>query len=248
MRRRWIKKRCRSLLHAVARNAENAVMPDKCVFCGTHLHDTESHICRDCYTDLPWINRSCARCAQPVSTMLPAGVHCADCQLRSPPFVAAVAPLMYSFPVDAAIKALKFRRKLYYAPAFAGILAKALPRFSGDIDALLPVPLHWRRHARRGFNQADELCKQLQMRSGLPLIANVMRQRSTPYQSGLDSRQRRHNLREAFVVRGNIDARHILIVDDVITTGETCRQLARRLLDSGAGAVSVLAVARAASF
>ena len=245
MRRRLTGYKCSTLLCAVTRIATNAVMPHRCVFCGTRLYDTELHVCCDCYADLPWINRSCARCAQPVPAALPEGTHCADCQLRPTPFGTAVAPLMYSFPVDAAIKALKFRRKLYYAPAFAALLENELPRLGGDIDAVLPVPLHWRRHANRGFNQAAELCRRVQICRGLPVLVNVIRQRPTPYQSGLDSEQRQRNLRGAFVVRGDIDARHILIVDDVITTGETCRQLARTLLDSGAGAVSVLAVARA---
>jgi ComF family protein len=152
---------------------------------------------------------------------------------------------LYSFPVDAAIKALKFRRKMFYAPAFSSLLEASLLRFPGEIDALLPVPLHWRRQAWRGYNQAAELCRHLQRNRGEQLVSNVFRRRSTPYQSGLDARKRRRNLRSAFVVRGEIKARHVLIVDDVITTGETCRQLAKVLLNSGAEKVSVLAIARA---
>jgi len=55
----------------------------------------------------------------PVAAQLPRGVHCAACQLDAPPFTFAIAPLVYAFPVDAAIKAMKFRRKLFYVPAFA---------------------------------------------------------------------------------------------------------------------------------
>jgi len=180
-----------------------------------------------------------------VDTILPEGVYCADCQLRPPPFGAAIAPLLYSFPIDAAIKALKFRRKLFYAPAFSYLLEASLRRLPAEVDALLPVPLHWRRQALRGYNQAAELCRPLQRNRGEQLLGNVFRSRSTPYQSGLDAKQRRQNLRSAFVVRGEIKAQHVLIVDDVITTGETCRQLAKVLLDNGAEKVSVLAIARA---
>jgi ComF family protein len=115
----------------------------------------------------------------------------------------------------------------------------------GDVDALLPVPLHWLRHGVRGFNQAAELCRPLHRSTGLPVIANVVRRRRTPYQSGLAARQRRHNLAGAFAVRGALRARHVLLVDDVITTGETCSQLARELLAGGVPKVSVLALARA---
>lgn len=178
-------------------------------------------------------------------TALPHGVHCAHCQTNPPPFQAAAAALSYKFPVDAAIKAMKFHRKLHYAPALAHALAIAMQRLPGGIDALLPVPLHWRRQAMRGFNQATELSKPLRRATGIPLLANVLRNRATPFQSVLVAKHRRHNLRSAFSVHGDVTAEHVLVVDDVITTGETCRALASVLLDAGVKNVSVLAVARA---
>jgi ComF family protein len=152
---------------------------------------------------------------------------------------------LYEFPVDAAIKAMKFRRRLYYVPAFGDLLVQAIRKVPNDIDALLPVPLHWRRQAIRGFNQASELANVVRRKTGLPVLRNVVRHRATPYQSGLAAVHRQRNLRAAFVVRGAIPARHVLIVDDVVTTGETCRQLAVTLKDAGAHRVSVLALARA---
>ena len=184
-------------------------------------------MCVGCYADLPWIK---------------------DDIVESPfsmrPLVAIVAPLRYSFPVDAAIKAFKFHRKLYYQPAFSNLLLHASASLPADIDAILPVPLHRWRHLRRGFNQAIELAKPLQQHLGLPLLSNVVRIAATPYQSGLDATQRRRNLKSAFRVQGTITARHVLIVDDVITTGETCRQLAKVLVANGVTKVSALAVAR----
>ena len=147
--------------------------------------------------------------------------------------------------MDAAIKAMKFRRRLFYVPAFARILLQAMENMPGQFDALLPVPLHWRRQAYRGFNQAGELAIALSRKTGLPILNNVFRRRATPYQSGLAAADRQRNLRAAFTVRGTITARHVLIVDDVITTGETCRQLALLVLEEGAEKVSVIAIARA---
>ena len=236
---------CGTGIRQVTKALEDSFMPSRCVFCGTRSPDGEADLCSGCFDDLPWNEMSCNRCAQPVATVLAEHVHCADCQLRPPPFAAAVAPLLYSFPVDAAIKALKFKRKFFYAPAFGSLLARSLPALGGDVDALLPVPLHWRRHALRGFNQAEELCKVIRKQHRLPLLGNVVRKRATASQSGLSAKQRRSNLRSAFAVRGKIQAKHVLIVDDVITTGETCRQLAAALLRNGAQKVSVLAVARA---
>ncbi|MCH8118030.1 MAG: ComF family protein, partial [Proteobacteria bacterium] len=97
-------------------------------------------------------------------------MDCADCQQCPPPFIAAATPLRYTFPIDAAIKAMKFRRRLYYVPAFSPMLMKTMACLPKDVDALLAVPLHWRRHATRGFNQAVELCKPLQKLTGLPML------------------------------------------------------------------------------
>lgn len=156
-----------------------------------------------------------------------------------------VVALGYSFPVDAAIRRFKFHGRLQYAPAFAEILLHVSNRLPGDVDALLPVPLHRWRHMRRGFNQAVELAAPIARQLGLPLVGNVQRTVATPYQSGLDARQRRRNLKAAFRVRGCIRASHVAIVDDVVTTGATCRQLAAAVLESGAKEVSALALARA---
>ncbi len=245
MRWQQFSDRCVATATTVARALDAAIMPIRCVFCGTVCGPGETYCCYGCAAELPWARNRCARCAGPLETSSRDGVDCADCQRRPPPFVAAATPLRYAFPIDAAIKALKFRRRLDYVPAFAPMLAATLSQLPRDIDALLPVPLHWRRHATRGFNQAIELCKPLQKQTGLPVITNACRVRPTLYQSGLDADERRRNLRAAFVIHGSIEARHALIVDDVITTAETCRQLANIVLAAGARKVSVLAIARA---
>jgi ComF family protein len=231
---------CRS-----ARALEFAVMPRRCAFCGAPRRPEEPAICPGCERDLPWIAEQCTGCARPLAAKPGEGVECAACQDRPTPFHVAAAPLAYEFPVDAAIRRFKFHRRLHYATAFGELLCIAATELPADIDALLPVPLHWLRHGVRGFNQAAEICRPLQATSGLPVVGNVSRVRRTPYQSGLGARERRRNLAGAFAVRGTIRARHVLLIDDVITTGETCSQLARELLAHGAQKVSVLALAKA---
>ncbi len=227
------------------RRLDDALMPLRCAFCGTRTGYAGEQICSGCVDDLPWIADACALCAAPLEVALPSGVHCATCQARPPPFTVTLAPLRYQFPVDAGLKALKFGRRLHYVAAFAGVLAGQLERLPSDIDALLPVPLHRRRQVLRGFNQARELCRPLARRSGLPVADIARRRRATSYQSGLSAVERRKNLRRAFAVTGGQKYRHIVIIDDVVTTGETTRQLANALIESGVKQVSVLAVARA---
>lgn len=219
------------------------VLPRSCVVCGIGLK--VGHFCRACEADLPWIDQGCERCGRPVAAPAYASTPCPDCQTRPPPFERAFAPLLYAFPVDSALKALKFQRQVFYAPAFGEILVPVVDESFPDADALLPVPLHPRRHATRGFNQATELCRPLAREYRMPEITNVYRTRFTKPQTGLDAAERRRNMKAAFKVRGELGYCRPLVVDDVITTGETCRQVARALLDAGAEKVSVLAVAHA---
>ena len=153
--------------------------------------------------------------------------------------------MAYAFPIDAAIKALKFRRQLHYGPVFVDLLMTLRAELPANIDAVLAVPLHWRRRWLRGFNQAEELARPVARRLDVPMIGNVHRRRATAFQSGLSARERAKNLRAAFGARGRLDFRHVLIVDDVITSGATLRQLAMALKRAGAQKVSGLAVARA---
>jgi ComF family protein len=231
----------------LARQVDDALMPRRCAFCAVRSRAGEGGICHGCRDDLPWLLYACESCARPLSTPLPAGVHCAACQVSPLPVEKTIAPLLWAFPVDAGLKALKFRRQLYYGTALGEILVEAAERLPADVDALLPVPLHWRRMMLRGFNQATELCRPLRRALSLPVLRGVVRRRATAYQSGLTSRQREQNLRDAFVVKRPPASRHVLIVDDVITTGATTRHLALALQKSGVEQISVLAVARAAT-
>jgi ComF family protein len=218
--------------------------PDRCVFCGS---EAPGWLCVNCRWDLPHVPNPCGRCNQPVRVPGPVNQDCAACQVSPPPFYRARAALLYAFPVDAALKSLKFGHALYYVPAFAELLFAQFLQSFESADALVPVPLHHWRYAGRGFNQAAELCRPLSRAAGLPIVANVRRVLRTPPQTGLDAEARRRNLHAAFAVSGRLGCSYPLIVDDVMTTGETCRQLARVLLDAGAVTVGVLTVARAAA-
>lgn len=199
--------------------------PPSCVFCGAPGEDDARKICPACHADLPWHT--------PAVAPTP-GI-----------FTVSITLLHYSFPVDVAIKALKFNRQLFYAPAFAELLLAASPLLPVDVDAVVPVPLHWRRKMLRGFNQADEIAGPLAGMLGVPLVRGVRRHKATAMQSGLDAAERAANVRNAFSATRHLVVSHALIVDDVITTGATVQQLARALLANGVTKVSALAVAKA---
>jgi ComF family protein len=158
--------------------------------------------------------------------------------------------VLYGDLVREAIHAFKFggRRGLAnpLGDLLAGVGLSALP--GAAPDALVPVPLHPRRARERGYDQALLLAGRLERAWGVPVVADVLlRAVPTRPQTDLDAAARRRNVRDAFAVRRAepIAGRHIVLVDDVLTTGATAGECARTLYGAGAAAVGVLTVARA---
>ncbi|MGB5245554.1 MAG: ComF family protein [Woeseia sp.] len=220
-------------------------LPDVCAFC--RLQVARERICSACKNDLPRLGFTCRRCAEPLTAAPSDELLCARCQRQPPPWQSCRAVLPYAWPVDVALQRLKYSRQLVFAAAFGALLAQESAEVFAGVDALCPVPLHRWRHLQRGFNQAEELCRPVRRRTALPLLRNVRRVRHTAAQSGLGQKARQQNLQDAFRVKGTCNFRHPLLIDDIMTTGETCRQLAQLLLEHGAESVSVLVVARAAT-
>lgn len=220
--------------------ALDRLLPPACPLCG--LDVPRLGACDGCLEDLPWNLSACRRCALPLDL---ADSLCADCQRRPPPFERTIAPLRYEFPVDALLKEYKFAARSSSLPALTALLCDAARGLPDDIDAVLPMPMHWIRWARRGFNQAVELGRPVARQLGVPLSGGVVRVRHTAFQSGLEARARRRNVEGAFRVTRPITGQHVLIVDDIMTTGQSCVHLARALRRSGVGRISVLVVARA---
>ena len=203
------------------------LVPLRCVFCGVTSEGSEKSICAACYADLPW--------NEPSVSTTPGIFEC------------SITMLHYSFPIDAAIKALKFSRKLHYVPAFGEVLCAARSYLPHDIDAVLPVPLHWRRETFRGFNQAMEIAMPVARMLDVPVVRGVRRIRATPYQSGLEAAERARNLKGAFVASRVNRHAHVLIIDDVVTTSSPLTEAAAALRRAGAVHVVGICAARASS-
>ena len=212
----------------------------RCLVCGEPGANGRD-LCTDCLAALPRQGPACPRCALP----MPHPGTCGECLQRPPPLDAAHAAFDYAFPLDRLLPRLKFHRDFAAGRVLAQCMAEryvSLPR----PDALLPVPLHPQRLRERGFNQSVELACPLARAWNLPLLLDaVVRVRhQQAAQAGLRRAQRLRNLRGAFVARQRLDGAHVLVVDDVMTTGTTLDVLARCLKAAGAARVSNLVVAR----
>jgi ComF family protein len=177
------------------------------------------------------------------------GRRCGACRLTPPAFSYARTAARYGDTVRLAVHALKFRGRRALAAPLGDLLAEidpaTLPVPAPDL--IVPVPLHARRQRERGFNQAVLLARRLGRGWGVPVESRVLaRRRATAPQTDLPAAARRGNVRGAFSARhpGWVAGRHVVLVDDVFTTGSTVDACARCLLDAGATAVGVLTVAR----
>jgi ComF family protein len=146
------------------------------------------------------------------------------------------------------IQRFKFGGKLAVARLLGQLMDDAIRDSAIDLPGMIiPVPLHGTRLRDRGFNQSRELARYVGKRLGIPLnIQSVSRFKATPPQMGLPAKDRRKNIRGAFAVNGTIEATHVALVDDVVTTGATVGELARVLKLNGVERVDVWAVARTA--
>ena len=175
---------------------------------------------------------------------------CGRCRRRRPPFTYARAAVRYDEVAREAVHALKFRGHRALAAPLGDLIAGMGPagRPSGPPDLLVPVPLHPRRERERGFNQALLLCRRVGEAWSVPVCADALeRTLATRPQTELTAGARRANVRDAFALRSpeRVAGRHVVLIDDVVTTGSTVAACARCLAKGGVATVGVLTVARA---
>jgi ComF family protein len=210
---------------------------------------TRVPVCGECLASPPPLvaDYFCAVCNTPFLNAFPLdekGV-CTACRLGLRGFDHAASFGTYEGTLRSLIHLLKYSGMKPLARPLAVFLDRVVP--SGEhFDAVVPVPLYWRRQWERGFNQAELLARCLGRHRGIPVWNALRRKRSTATQAGLASAGRRRNVAGAFVVRGNarLAGKKILLIDDVMTTGATASACAAALKRGGAGSISLLTLAR----
>lgn len=214
----------------------------RCVVCEDAAVD--NNLCTACADTLPVVAHTCERCALPLTAP---GARCGECLLNTPAWDNAASAFAYRFPVDVLVSRTKYCGRLDMARALGAATAARLCLNPVTADLIVPIPLHWRRHWHRGFNQALELATPVARACDLPLISDLLyRPRATTPQTRLDATQRRDNLRDAFALRQPVQGLRIIVFDDVMTTGATAAAAATTLKAAGARHVRVWTCARAA--
>jgi ComF family protein len=193
----------------------------------------------------------CACCGTPLDLAVEEDQLCGACLASRPAYDHARAALAYGDVSRDLVLALKYQGRRDSLELLSRWMAAAGGDLLRDADLIVPVPLHYFRLVRRGFNQSIWLAAALSRRSGVRLAVDTLKRvRATPIQGGLSAEGRRRNVQGAFRVRKGREAllkdKKILLVDDVLTTGATAEACSRALKRAGARCVDVLTLARVA--
>ncbi|SIQ34159.1 ComF family protein [Solilutibacter tolerans] len=224
--------------------------PPTCIVCGL-AGDVASgrDLCPACYDALPWNRHACRRCALSLSKD-DAGGLCGACLVSQSALEAVTACFAYAAPLDRLLPMFKFHQSMAAGRLAVGLMAETLLQaaLAARDAALVPIPLHRQRLRQRGYDQALELARplarQLQLRLAPDLLA---RPKVTGAQSRLDKVARQRNLSGAFVVnQAGIVPPHVILIDDVMTTGATLESAAQALRAAGVAKVEAWVCARVA--
>jgi ComF family protein len=225
----------------------DAAFPPRCPSCQSPVGGMHN-FCTECFSQLRLIAEPmCQCCGIPFAVAMEG--QCPECLAEPPAFSRIRSVMVYDGISAPLVSALKFHDQWAGLARYVGMMRGAGAALLEEADLLVPVPLNWRRLWRRKYNQAALLAYGLAQLTGKPCAPDaLLRARATPPQMRLSRVERRRNVKGAFHVvpraLPGIENKHILLIDDVVTTGATVEACALTLLGAGAKQVDVLALAR----
>ena len=232
------------------RCASDFLFPPACPGCGRMMAE-HGALCQACWRDIGFIERPyCEVLGKPFAHDLGAGFLSAEAIANPPVFDRLRAACLFDGVARNLVHGLKYRDRTELAPMMARWMARAGREVIDECDVVVPVPLHrWRLFSRR-FNQTADLARALAAETGKPMLANALRRkRRTAQQVGLGKAAREANMKGAFEVtaegKAELFGSHVLLIDDVYTTGATVSAATRALKRAGAAKVDVLTFAMA---
>ena len=233
-----------------ARTVLDTLLPAHCLTCEA-LVEGPGQFCPDCFRTASFITAPlCLSCGVPFVHAPHGTMVCDACAIDPPPWGEARAALAYDAQSRRLVLGFKHGDRTELAAALARMMARAGAALLGRAEVLVPVPLHRRRLLARRFNQSALLARALGRLAGVPVAADALRRvRATAPLGELSAGARARMLDGAIAVRrpAGVAGRHVLLVDDVLTSGATARACTAALLAAGAAGVDVLVAARVRS-
>jgi len=220
------------------------ILPPKCVNCSR----AGDLICSACYTKIAWLNPPlCQQCGRSIEEKQ---TTCPECLTSPSPLKQIRAATQFIEPISQFIHQLKYYNGFAIARPLAQIMVEAWPKWQTEkmIDGIVPIPLYPAREKERGYNQSALLARHFAQSIQQPYLPHLLtRTRYTQPQARLNAHERQNNVVGAFkgVMKGAKLPQHVLLVDDVCTTGATLHEAARALRRLGVPHVSAYCLARA---
>ena len=237
-------------VRAILRGALDLALPPLCAACRAPV--LGKGLCPSCWSKLSFITRPyCERLGTPFLYDPGPGILSMEAIADPPAYNRARAAVRFDEISRALVHSLKYADRLDLASMMGRWTANAGAELLTGADALVPVPLHWRRQWARRFNQSALLAAAISAASGVPVATEALRRvKPTAQQVGLTRTERAANIQGAFRVpaesKAAIAGRRFIVVDDVLTSGATVEGCVRALLRAGAANVDVLVFARVA--
>jgi ComF family protein len=239
---------CRSAFLTLPRLALDIALPTLCVSCREPV--AGEGVCAICWSKLSFIAPPfCARLGIPFVYDPGPGVLSMQAIANPPAYQRARAAVRYDEVARTMVHALKYQDRTDLVPTMGHWMTRAGQELLNEADALIPVPLHWRRGWSRRYNQSGALARVIGKSAHLPVVGNALhRVRPTLQQVGLSKADRALNVQGAFKVppenKSAVQGRRIVLIDDVLTSGATVDACARALLRARAASVDVLVFSR----
>jgi len=204
--------------------------------------------CVPCADDLWLAPGQSGHCRQCLATVPDDFDQCEICTSEPADFFATIAGMAYAFPGDRLIQDFKALGRLDHGPALASLVTRSLRAQLAHRDwpdVLIPVPSSRSALKKRGFNPAAELASQLSRQLGIPVMhGGLVCQEDHPPQKTLDLHQRMARVRGRYACHRSLSSLRVGLVDDVMTTGSTMREISRVLMGRDAACVILLVAAR----
>ncbi len=223
------------------------LFPPCCAACRTWIPSSaRDYLCLDCLLSIRHIESPiCTVCGQPFHGPQGSDHVCGQCMENLPPFDTARSIFQYQGPVRTLIHRLKYNDNGYALKAVSSLTRDYIPQEYINPDMIVPIPLHFRRTRKRGFNQSLRLARAIfpQIPIAIDLLKRTL---NTKPQTDLPRKERLRNMRNAFTVSGRVPegVKTILLLDDIFTTGATAAACAVALKKAGIKEVHVITMAR----
>lgn len=216
-------------------------LPAICALCD-HYHTGRLAVCRACITLFMPLGAACQYCAHPLPDARL--LICGHCCKQQPIIDRTLTAYRFEEPLRTLMHEFKYHEGLYLLTFLSMLMQQALPTEGYTTECLIPVPMHPKRIRQRGFNQAAELAKHLSQALKVPYdLSHCHKHVNTPPQAGLNQVARYRNLKGAFRVTP-MSYQHVTLIDDLLTTGSTAKELADTLKQQGVRRVDLWCCAR----